>query len=717
MGNKFDIMNLKGTYTSKSIGGPRNDLEAARERPGRFLGSNDAKAINQQVREVVENAIDEALTVYKLSNGQSHMDIVLEFYEDSSVRVKDEGRGLPMGVDSTSSDESVRNVDAIYRILEKDKSGGKHRSDFVEVDGYAGVRTVGLHGAGLCATVGTSVFFEVKNAFISGDGVYSVKYEKGQRVQDLTRIGDFERNKDGSIQTGLEVYFKYDEDVLHLIDEYKGRINYPFEIYYWRDRLYGHALEGEGFTIHFYYTLPGQAKQYEKFDTREITFETKLMEYAETGAKPNTVNISNPAMGYDIELNIVSSGRKTLRYASVNMISVEEGSHAQAFEEEFSTYIENRLNKENVYNKNYPPRDILSTLSYMIRLQTDNPTFSGQAKFKFVDGKLKMDLKIRFREMFLNNEIPMINNLYKKFKSEYKRYVDYQKEIEARKKQEEQELARIQSQKSRVINLQEKDEIEGKILFPVETDFTKCDLIILEGDSGFQNIAQARQDYQAVMPIRGKMINPLLKQNIPKLMINNEVKRIDYALNHLKFRSVYIMTDGDADGKHIRSLVYAVIAVIAPHYFEQGRVFFIDVPYSRGTLATPYKGQNPGQKISFYREIDFIEFHASGGRCSSLMTYKGIASIVPSLIKELLVNPEFHYRIDPQTVEEGLLELTKWLSSSSDYKKDYVQNTFCTPRLREYLQSKKERPGLRNIKFDLNTFMYDYSPEPDYNQF
>ena len=703
---RFDISKLKHTYTPQSIGGATSDIEAVRKRPARWLGSSGVEGIVQQVKEMVENAVDESTTVHHLSGNQSHLDIHVEFFPDASILVKDQGRGLPSGYNNKFGMETV------YLILERDTVGGKNQVTDDNVDGYKGVSTGGVHGAGMCATLATCEYFHLKNAYVDSDGVYEVRYEKGERVIDYHKVSDFNK-VDGIVQTGTEIRLKYDEDILNLVDSVRGYVKYPYDIQWWINRLKGYALEGDGFTIHFYYTLPDKEREYMKFDTREITFMNRLKEYSD-GSDPETLTLSDEELEYTLEINIVPSNKyRNLKYSSVNMLQMQRSSHAEAFEEVFQVYMERRLHKDKKYNRNYPIRDVSRYISYMLRLKVRLPEFAEQSKFTFNNARIKHDVKNKLNNLLNSNQSKVIEGLYEKIKVEYESYVKHQKLIEQERLAEQKQLEELQKRKANEYTPKELNTLTEKLIYPLERDMSKCSIVIIEGDGAKTVILPHKPDNYGVLPVQGKVINVIDRSNITKIAKSELYHSLAYILS-LGWADIRLMMDGDADGRHIRSLIYGHLAINAPQYLREGRVYIIEAPYATGTLQTPFNGKGIGERYLFTSEIELNTFYKNGGFCINLEAYKGLGGLPATIKEELIKNPNNHIKLNPETIEEGIDELGKWLSVASEYKKNYVRDTMCTTKLKTYLIEKQSRPSQQTVSVNLNTLKYDFTTEPDY---
>ncbi len=521
-------------------------LEAVRKRPGMYIGTTDVKGLHHLVWEIVDNAIDEALAGYC-----KNIEIIIN--KDNSITVKDDGRGIPVGIHKKTG---ISTVETVYTVLH---AGGKFGGGGYKVSG-------GLHGVG--ASVVNALSSSVVVTVYKDGKIYEVKFENGGKIkQPLTVVGECDKNR-----TGTTVTFKPDADIFDTeIYDYETLKVRTRELAFLnkglrltlRDDRKGDSTTGETFIYE------GGISEYVKFLNKNKTpihEEIIHLEGEESGVM------------FEVAMQYNSSYTDNI-YSFVNNINTHDGgTHEEGVKRALTRIINNYARKNNILkekDESLTGDDVKEGLTMIISCKHPNPQFEGQTK-----GRLG------------NSEVRKIADNV--FAGGFERFL-MENPDEARiivEKTMTAARARVAAKKARELTRRKSDldvvNFGGKLNDCKEKDPSVCEIFIVEGDSAGGSAIKGRDSMtQAILPLRGKILN-VEKARIDRALSNEEIRTIitafgtgigeEFDLNKLRYNKIIIMTDADVDGSHIRVLLLTLFYRFFRPIVETGHVYAAQPP-------------------------------------------------------------------------------------------------------------------------------------------
>jgi len=525
-------------------------LEAVRKRPGMYIGTTSVRGLHHLVWEIVDNAIDEALAGYC-----KHIEV--EIGKDNTITVKDDGRGIPVGIHPKTGKSTVETV---YTVLH---AGGKFGGGGYKVSG-------GLHGVGASVVNALSKWLEVK---VYKDGnVYYQKYENGGHAADSLKVID-ECDID---RTGTTVTFKPDPEI------FTDTTVYDYDIL--KTRLRELAFLNKGLRI--------SLKDNREVDLKDsFYYEGGIREYVEMLNKNKTpiheTIIDCSGMEKDISLEVALQYNETFNssiYSFVNNINTPEGGTHEDGVRRALTRILNKyaLNSGSLKEKDdaLTGDDVREGLTMIISIKHPNPQFEGQTKTKLG-----------------NSEVRSISD--KIFSAAFERFLmenpDQAKVII--EKSMTASRARIAAKRARELTRRKGDldvtNFYGKLSDCKSKDPKESEIFLVEGDSAGGSAIKGRDSMtQAILPLRGKILN-VEKARLDRALSNEEIRTIitafgtgigeEFNLEKLRYNKIIIMTDADVDGSHIRVLLLTLFYRFFKPIVEAGHVYAAQPPLYRIT--------------------------------------------------------------------------------------------------------------------------------------
>ncbi len=573
-------------------------LEAVRKRPGMYIGSTGSRGLHHLVWEIVDNSIDEALAGYC-----TEIEVIIE--EDNSIIVKDNGRGIPVGIHEKMGRPAV---EVIMTVLH---AGGKFGGGGYKVSG-------GLHGVGASVVNALSKTLEV---YVHRDGhIYYQKYERGIPSADLKIIGDTDR-------TGTTTRFWPDPEI------FTDTTEFDYEILATRIREL--AFLNKGLTIAIedkrnenkrnVYHYEGGIKSYVEHlnKTKEVLHEEPIF-------------IEGVKDGISVEIAIqYNNGYTENIYSFANNIhTYEGGTHEAGFKAALTRVINDYgrkcgLIKEN--EQNLSGEDVREGLTAIVSIKHPNPQFEGQTKTKLG-----------------NTEVRAVTDTI--FSGHFEKFLLENPSV-ARKIVEKGMMAaraRIAAKKARELTRRksalEISNLPGKLADCSSRDPSISELFIVEGDSAGGSAKQGRDRYfQAILPLRGKILN-VEKARLDRILSNNEVRAIitacgtgigeEFDISKARYHKIVIMTDADVDGAHIQTLLLTFFYRYMRPLIDAGYIYIAKPPL--------YKIQQ-GKKVEYaYGEKELEEILASMDESPkpNIQRYKGLGEMNPEQLWETTMNPE-----------------------------------------------------------------------------
>jgi len=571
-------------------------LEAVRKRPGMYIGTTALRGLHHLVWEIVDNSIDEALAGYADN-------IKISIDKDNIVTVEDNGRGMPVGIHEKTGKSSV---ETIFTILH---AGGKFGGGAYKVSG-------GLHGVGASVVNALSEYLEV---YIHLNGkVYFQRFEHGGKpVADLKVIGD--TNKHGSI-----VRFKADPTI------FTETLDYDHETL--KDRLQQLAFLNKSIKISF--NDERCDKQY------DFLYKGGLMEYVSFLNKTknpihtDVVYVEGEEDNIQIEVALqYNEGYNQNIYSFCNNINTHEGgTHEEGFRLALTRVINNYAKSINMIKKEEDAltgEDVREGLTAIISVKHPDPQYEGQTKTKLGNSEV--------RKIVSNILGEQLDRFLMENPASAKIIID--KTMLAANARIAAKNARDLTRKKGALEI---SSLPGKLADCALSDPALTEIFLVEGDSAGGSAKQGRnRDFQAILPLRGKVIN-VEKARLSKVFDNNEIRTMltafgcgigdELDLAKLRYHKIVIMTDADVDGAHIRTLLLTFFYRFLKPVIEEGYVYFAQPPL--------YK-VSKGNSIKYaYSELELEEIKVVMGDKTNTQRYKGLGEMNAEQLWETTMDPK-----------------------------------------------------------------------------
>lgn len=589
--------NLGVSYEAKDIQ-VLEGLEAVRRRPGMYVGGTDIKALHHLIYEVVDNSIDEAL-----AGACDRIEITI--LPDSSVRVADNGRGIPVDI---HPQEKKSALEVVMTTLH---AGGKFGGGSYKVSG-------GLHGVGVSAVNALSEWCEVT---VKRDGgVHHQRFERGYPVGPVEKIG-----KAAKGDTGTSTLFKFDPEI------FKEEVDYRFDTLV--QRLREMAFVTRGVTIYFVD---------ERID-REMTFYfeggiTSFVRYLNRNRKTlhPVVHVEKEIEDITIDTAIqYTDAYAESVYAFANTINtIDGGTHLTGLRAAITRTINDYARRSGLLkdaDPNFSGDDTREGLTAIISIKHPDPQFESQTKVKLMNPEVQTIAQQVIHETF--------GSFLEENPSQAKLIV--QKCLTSARARDAARKARdLVIRKSALESLT----LPGKLADCSERNPEQSELFIVEGESAGGSAKQGRdRHFQAILPLRGKILNTE-RARLDKILASNEVKALisalgtgigeGFDLSGLRYGRVIIMTDADVDGSHIRTLLLTFFFRYMQPLIDEGHLFIAQPPLYR----IGYKKQTHYAYTEQDREQIFAKLGVDPEKVS-LSRYKGLGEMNPQQLWDTTMDP------------------------------------------------------------------------------
>lgn len=587
---------VKGNYNAEQIH-VLEGLEAVRKRPAMYIGSTSSRGLHHLVYEVVDNSIDEALAGYC-------SDIKVIIHKDNSITVIDNGRGIP--VDMMKKEQKPA-VEVIMTVLH---AGGKFGDGGYKVSG-------GLHGVGVTCVNALSEHMEVEVR--RGGKCYGIEFAKGKTSKKLYEKGDCET-------TGTTVHFKPDATIF-------TETEYSYDTL--RLRIRELAFLNKGITI----SLTDERAE-DKSET--FHFAGGIIEYVEfmdkdkdkINPKPIYLEGEKNAVIVEVAMQYCDTYSENI-FTYVNNINTEEGgTHLSGFRKALTRTINAYARKTNMLKDNEDALsgdDVREGLTAVLSLKVQNPQFESQTKIKLGNSEV----------------MPIVDNLVGDTLAEF-----MEENPQVAKKLVEKAIvaarARLAARKARELtrrkNAMDLGGLPGKLADCKSRNVEDTEIYLVEGDSAGGSAKQGRNsDFQAILPLRGKILN-VEKARLDKVLSSEEIRNMitafgcgigdDFNLEKARYGKIIIMTDADVDGAHIRTLLLTFFYRYMQPLIKEGHVFIAQPP-----LYLIRKNQK--QHYYAYSDEELQEILDEVGRDTNpyVQRYKGLGEMNPGQLWETTMDP------------------------------------------------------------------------------
>ena len=578
-------------------------LEAVRKRPGMYIGGVGTKGLNHLIYEIVDNAVDEHLAGFC-----STIWVTLE--ADGSCTVKDSGRGIP--VEMHKKGVSVERV-----VLSTLHAGGKFDNEAYKTSG-------GLHGVGSSVVNALSAHMDVKiykNGFIHHDayerGIPTVELENGLLpVLGKTR------------QTGTEINFLPDDEIFE-----KTR----FKAEWLKSRLHETAYLNPGLTIYY-----KNARDNEK---EEITYHEPegIIAYVKELNRGKTV-IHEPVyfkkeidkIEVEVAFQFVDAFEENILGFCNNIFTQEGGTHLVGFKTRFTQLINSYARELGILKEkdpNFTGADTRNGMTAIVAVKHPDPIFEGQTKTKLASAdatKAVFTISGDLLQHYFDRNLETLKAIIG----------CAEKSAKIRKAEEKAKTNMLTKSKFSF-------DSNGKLANCESRDAELCEIFIVEGDSAGGSAKTARnRKYQAILPIRGKILN-VEKASMDKVLANAEIKTMintfgcgfsegygnDFDITKLKYNKIILMTDADVDGSHIDTLLLTFLYRFMPELIYNGHVYIAMPPLYK---VIPSRGQ----EMYLYDDKELERYRRSHTGDFRLQRYKGLGEMDPEQLWETTLDPE-----------------------------------------------------------------------------
>ncbi|MFA9504811.1 DNA topoisomerase (ATP-hydrolyzing) subunit B [Natrinema thermotolerans] len=580
-------------------------LEAVRKRPAMYIGSTDSRGLHHLVYEVVDNSIDEALA--------GHCDdITVSIHEDGSVSVADDGRGIPV---DTHEEYDRPALEVILTVLH---AGGKFDNKSYQVSG-------GLHGVGVSVVNALSERLEAE---VKRDGgVFRHAFEGGEPVGDMERVRDMEPDE----ETGTQIQFWPDTGIFET-----GEMSFSTL----SNRLRELAFLNSGVRI----TLRDEREETDDGDVVTETYEydggiREFVEYLnETRSAMHEDVIYFEDEEQSIQIEVAMQATEELQgsiHAFANNINTREGgTHLTGFKTALTRCVNDYANENDLLSdldNNLTGEDIREGLTAVISIKHPDPQFEGQTKTKLGNSEVRGIVESAMHEG--------LGTYFEEHPDTAESIVN--KAVEAAK-------ARMAAQKAEELTRRksalESTSLPGKLADCQTKDPEEAELFIAEGDSAGGSAKQARNpDFQAILPIKGKILN-VEKHRLDRILENDEIRNMitaigagigdEFDIEDVRYKKIIMATDADVDGAHIRTLLLTFFYRHMRPLLEGGYVYATQPPLYR----IRYRGETYDAMTE--AERDEIVAEKCDGNPSQVQRFKGLGEMNPQQLWDTTMDPD-----------------------------------------------------------------------------
>ena len=665
-------------------------LEAVRKRPGMYIGTTASRGLHHLVYEIVDNSVDEALAGYC-----SEINVVIN--DDNSVTVRDNGRGIPVGINHKAG---IPAVEVVFTILH---AGGKFGGGGYKVSG-------GLHGVGASVVNALSEWLEVE--IRQGGKLYKQRYERGKAVYSLKEIGECDPGETGTQVTFLPDKLIFTETTIFDFDTIKLRLREMafltkgLKITLRDDRSDEHAkslvtdsmieeakeaLEGKEEGDEQLNKLINRAiedaegdKETEKKETKkskEVSFmyEGGIKEYvthlnsSKEALYPEVLYFEGDKNGVYVEVALQhNDSYNESVFSFVNNISTPEGgTHLQGFRnaltKTFNDYARaNKILKDN--DQNLSGEDIREGLTAIVSVKIEDPQFEGQTKQKLGNSEARgaVDNIVSEKLTIYLEQNPSVAKTI------------CEKSILAQRAREAARKAKDLTRRKTALDI---GALPGKLADCSDKDPKNCEIYIVEGDSAGGSAKTARnRATQAILPLRGKILN-VEKARLDKIYANKEIKAMitafgtgihdEFDIEKLRYDKIILMTDADVDGAHIATLLLTFIYRFMPDLIKEGHVYLAQPP-----LYQVKKNNNVWYAYSD-DELNNILKEIGRDQNNKIQRYKGLGEMDADQLWETTMDPEnrilLRVNIDEDAQSELDLTFTTLMGDKVEPRRDFIE--------------------------------------------
>ncbi len=590
-------------------------LEAVRRRPGMYIGTTSLRGLHHLVYEIVDNSVDESLAGFC-------NEIKVTINPDNSITVNDNGRGIPVDIQKKAGKPAV---EVVFTVLH---AGGKFGGGGYKVSG-------GLHGVGASVVNALSEWLIVK---VFKDGkIYQMKFERGKTVEEIHVIGTCDEDLHGT-----EVQFLPDKEIFE-------ETIYDFGTL--RTRLRETAFLTKGLRIELV------DKRVDPERSESFCYEGGIKEFVGYLNK-GTTPLYDDVIYCEGEKNKVlvevafqhNDGYNEGIYSFVNNINTPEGGmHLTGFKNALTKTINDYARKNKFLKENeegLSGEDIREGITAIISVKVEEPQFEGQTKQKLGNSEAQTAVNAIMSEQltYYLEQNPKVAKII------------CEKSVQSQRARNAARHARDLTRRKSAL---ETSKLPGKLQDCTERDPSKCEIFIVEGDSALGPAKNCRDvKYQAVMPIRGKILN-VEKARVDKIYANEEIQGMitafgtgihdDFDISKLRYNKIIIMSDADVDGAHIATLMLTFIYRFMPDLIKEGHVFLAQPPL--------YYVRKNGKLFYAYSDEERDRLLEEVGKNADVQRFKGLGEMEDQELSETTMDPETRTLLRVNMDEDAKSEL------------------------------------------------------------
>lgn len=608
-------------------------LEAVRKRPGMYIGSTSKEGLHHLVWEIVDNAIDEALAGYC-----THIEVTIE--ADGSITVADNGRGIPVDIQAKTGRPAVETV---YTVLH---AGGKFGGGGYKVSG-------GLHGVG--ASVVNALSSQLSVEVARNGQIHRIEFERGKILSELQVVGQ-------QSETGTKVNFFADPTI------FTETTDYHYQTL--KERIRELAFLNKGLKISL------EDKRLDREVADSYQFEGGIKSYVTYLNEDKTVIFDEPiylegemdGIALEISLQYTDSYYTTIASFANNIHTHEGGTHESGFKTALTRVINDYARKTNLIKENeenLTGEDTREGMTAIISVKHPDPQFEGQTKTKLGNSEVRTVTDRLFSQHF---ETYLLEN-----PKVARTIVD--KGILAAKARRAAKRAREMTRKKTGLEIAN---LPGKLADCSSKEAEKCELFIVEGDSAGGSAKQGRSRmYQAILPIRGKILN-VEKASMDRILNNMEIRSLftamgtgfgeEFDVKKARYHKLILMTDADVDGAHIRTLLLTLIFRYMRPLLEAGYVYI--------ALPPLYKIKQGKKEWYLDTDEELRTWQAENPDARySLQRYKGLGEMNHDQLWETTMNPANRrmQRVKIEDAEQADRIMEMLMGEEVEPRRDFIE--------------------------------------------
>ena len=612
-------------------------LEAVRKRPGMYIGSTGPRGLHHLVYEIVDNSIDEALAGYC-----TKIDVVIE--PGNIIRVTDNGRGIPVGINQKMG---IPAVTVVFTVLH---AGGKFGGGGYKVSG-------GLHGVGASVVNALSQWLEVK--VCDGEDVYFQRYERGKIITELEKIGK-------SNVRGTEVRFKADPEMFKESDVYDYSVL--------EKRLREQAFLNAGVHIEL-----RDERDQDNIIQKNFLYEGGIKSFVEYIHKKRSIEVIHPEVIYfsatnpedtiavEIAMQYNESYNELLLSFANNIHTTDGGTHEEGFKRALTKVMNNyahKFGKLKDNDKNLSGDDVREGLTAIISVKLKEAQFEGQPKAKLGNTEVRsmVDKLVTDKLMVYLEENPAVAKAI------------FEKALASARAREAARKARESVRRKSAL---ESAQLPGKLADCQSKDSSETEIYIVEGDSAGGSAKGGRdRRFQAILPLWGKMLN-VEKARLDRVYGNDKLMPVitalgcgigdEFDISKLRYDKVIIMADADVDGSHIRTLLLTFFFRFMRPLIEQGHIYIAQPPLYRITKGKEHKYA--------YSDLERDQILSKIEGKSDIQRYKGLGEMDSDQLWETTMNPDTRLmlRVELEDAEAADEVFTVLMGDKVEPRREFIE--------------------------------------------